>query len=91
MATRSGAVSLIIRTIRSVCARPVSGPRWMSDTTAIRKPLKAGSRWRRRTGTCNISGGPNALAAPTATRLDRRAPAAAAPVLARNSRRVNAS
>ena len=40
IATRSGAVSLIIRTIRSVRARPDSGPRWMSETTAIRNPLK---------------------------------------------------
>ena len=78
IATRSGSVSLIIRTIRSVCARPDSGPRWMSDTTAIRNPLNAGSSRRSRTGTCSRSGGPSALAAPTPTRLTDAAPAATA-------------
>ncbi len=87
MATRSGSVSLIIRTIRSVCARPASGPRWMSDTTAIRNPLNAGSSRRSRTGSASRSGGPSALAVPTPTRPTDAAPAATALVRARNIRR----
>ena len=59
----------------------------MSDTTAIRNPLKAGSSLRSRTGTRSRSGGPSALAAPTPTRPTDAAPAATALARPRNSRR----
>ena len=90
IATRSGAASLMVSTIRSVCARPASGPRWISDTTAMRNPRNAGSSRRRRTGSCSRSGGPSAVAAPTPTRPTDAAPAATALARARNIRRFNA-
>ncbi len=80
----------MVSTIRSVCARPASGPRWMSDTTAMRNPRNAGSSRRRRTGSCSRSGGPSAVAAPTPTRPTDAAPAATALARARNTRRFNA-
>ena len=62
----------------------------MSDTTAIRNPLNAGSSWRSRIGTCSRSGGPSALAVPTPTRPTDAAPAATALARARNTRRFSA-
>ncbi len=58
--TRSACRPLTIRTIRSVWARPSSGPRWMSLTTAIRRPARRGFTLERVTGTRLISGSPSA-------------------------------
>lgn len=91
MAMRSGWVRLTVSTMRWVWARPSTGPRWTSLTTAMRKPcaargsLASGTRTRRTLGPRRTPYVPVATV-PTAT-------AAAAPPTARatNRRRVSSS